>query len=48
MSDPDASQPGPPIRYPRARLSPAKDDVMVLSVPRNEVEAGDLTRMRLR
>ncbi len=42
MSDPNAPQPGPSIRYPRARLSPAKDDLMVLAIPRDEVEAGDI------
>lgn len=42
MSDPDASQPGPTIRDPRARLSPAKDAVMILTVPRDEVGAGDI------
>ena len=31
-----------PIRYPRARLSPAKDELMILAIPRDEVEAGDI------
>lgn len=32
----------PPIRYPKARLSPAKDELMFLSIPRDEVEVGDI------
>jgi hypothetical protein len=33
MTDPDDAQ-HPPTRYPRARLSPAKDERMVVTVPR--------------
>ena len=42
MSQADDAQPRPPIRYPRARLSPAKDELMILAIPRDEVEAGDI------
>ena len=42
MSRSDDAQPRPPIRYPRARLSPAKDELMLLAIPREEVEAGDI------
>ncbi|MEA3640257.1 MAG: chlororespiratory reduction 6 domain-containing protein [Lamprobacter sp.] len=42
MSHSDASRPGRPIRYPRARLSPAKDELMILVIHRDEVEAGDI------
>jgi len=31
-----------PIRYPKARLSPAKDETMVVTIPRAQVEAGDI------
>jgi hypothetical protein len=38
MSDPN--QPGGrPLRYPRARLSPAKDELMVVTFPRAQVQA---------
>lgn len=42
MSTSDDSHNSPPIRYPRARLSPAKDELMILTIPRNEVEAFDV------
>ena len=42
MNPSDASQPDRPIRYPRARLSPAKDELLILAIPRDEVEAGDI------
>ncbi len=42
MSHSDASQPGRPLRYPRARLSPAKDDRLLIEIARDEVEAGDI------
>jgi len=32
----------PAIRYPRARLSPAKGELMLLAIPRDEVEAGEI------
>jgi len=32
----------PSIRYPRARLSPAKSELMLLAIPRDEVEAGEI------
>lgn len=31
-----------PLRYPKARLSPAKDDRLLIEVPRAQVEAGDI------
>ncbi|MBK1707343.1 LexA family protein [Halochromatium glycolicum] len=42
MAQSDDAQPQRPIRYPRARLSPAKDELMILTIPRAEVEAGDI------
>jgi hypothetical protein len=42
MAVSDDPQPRQPIRYPRARLSPAKDELMILTIPRDEVEAGDI------
>lgn len=41
MTEPDRNN-SPGIRYPRARLSPAKDELMILAIPRDEVEAGDI------
>lgn len=41
MSRSDDFQPRPPIRYPRARLSPAKDELMLVTIPRAQVEDGD-------
>lgn len=43
MASTDDSQPHRPIRYPRARLSPAKDELMILTIPRAHVEDGDTT-----
>ena len=42
MGHSDAPQPGRPLRYPRARLSPAKDDRLLIEIPRDEVEPGDI------
>jgi hypothetical protein len=44
MSKPEHSEHSDnrPIRYPRARLSPAKDELMILVIHRDEVEAGDI------
>jgi len=33
-----------PIQYPKARLSPAKDEFIVVEFRRDEVERGDLAR----
>lgn len=41
MSEPEHAD-NRPIRYPKARLSPAKDELMLLAIPRDEVEAGDI------
>jgi hypothetical protein len=41
MTNPDPSDPSP-IRYPRARLSPAKDELMVVSVPHAQVVTCDI------
>jgi hypothetical protein len=42
MAQSDDAQPQRPIRYPRARLSPAKVALMILTIPRTEVEAGNI------
>ncbi|MBK1703739.1 hypothetical protein [Halochromatium glycolicum] len=42
MAASDDSEPRPTIRYPRARLSPAKVALMILTIPRTEVEAGNI------